>query len=155
MRQKPPRARADRTRGEILPQLTMACQDPKTRNHKIFTIFLNSRNLHNSEIEHMFDPHRSSYAAIIRAFATEMAYTAHMARTSLYGLASQNQCIRTRSTEPTYTGPAGRTSPFGRPIPAPCAHYAPHRLYGLERQNWSADAREKNFWTFSDKKSSI
>lgn len=147
MRWKPPRARATRTRGEILPQLTMACQDPKTRNHKIFTVFLDSQNLHNSftkspqmgrnfttpntacqvfftdsqnlhifftipTIEHMFGPHRSSCAAIIRAFATEMG---------LYGAHDQNQPIRAHSTELVYTGPAGRTSPSGRPIPGPLA----------------------------------
>ena len=98
MRRKPPRARADRTRGEILPQLTTTCQVPKTRNHNFFTIFPNSRNLHNWAIEQTFGPHRSSYAA------------------PLYGHLLQNQPIRRTWPEPAYTGSLHGTSSI-RPLP--------------------------------------
>lgn len=127
MRWKPPRLRVPRRRGEILPQLTTTCQVPKTKTHSFFTIFLNSRNLHNSYTKspqtgrnyttrpppcQVFFTDPLNLHIIFTNPAIELMFGPHRSSYAapLYGHLLQNWPIRRTPPEPAYTGSLDRTS---------------------------------------------
>ena len=111
-RWKPPRARATRTRGEILPHVNRPCQVPK---------------------------HESTLSPHVFPFPESMKKTHACATrtTVLYGPHPQNQVYTARLHRTGYTGALNRTGPIRTRLtePAVYAHSSWNWLYEFLSQN--------------------